>query len=323
MFNYTKVGLASLVLACLSCSPSPASAADDSGLYGSIITSGIARKASRALKLGAYSEAQSEFKKVLGKDDDFYFGFYEASVKLKQWDQATLALEQLFEKRPALKDQMSMEYGECLFKLNRFDEAEPQLKRALAKVNETPILPGKLRTLFAKADPPEAPPEVGPVIAVKPPVVFTPPTTVALPATAVNEDTAEALTLLNAFLKSESIVIAEFKSFEPDGMVTFNNPPGAVYKVTEILKGPPLNRTLPIRYEFHSKINSDVKPADWKWSPALMPKVGSKWIIFIQYSVPIDGKFETFHGSFGRQEYNEQNLDEVHRIRQEHQGQAK
>ena len=316
-------GLLSLSLCILAVPVSPTRAADDVGFYGSVITSGIARKATRALKNGSYAEAQSEYRKLLGKDDDFYFGFYEASRNLKQWDQATLALEQLFDKRPDLKNEMSLEYGECLFKLNRFAEAEPQLKLALAKVEEPSILPGKLRTLYAKSDPPEAPPETGRVIAFQPRVETPTPIRAPLSPAAVNEDSEESLSVLNAFMKSESIVVAEFKSFEHEGLVTFNNPPTAVYKVTEILKGPPLNKVLPVRYEFSRKISSDVKPADWKWDPAMMPKPGSKWIIFIPNSVPVDGKFETFHGAYGRQEFNEQNLDEVHRIRQEHQGQSR
>lgn len=323
MNKILKVGSISLI-SLLTFSSSAHAQGDDPGLYGSVITSNIARKASRALKSGAYSEAQNEFKKVLGKDDVFYIGFYEASRKLNQWDQAALALESLFEKRPTLKSQMNLEYGEVLFNLNRYSEAEPVLKAALEKVSEPSIVQNKLKTLHLKSDPPEAPPAPGRIIAHVPhaePVL--PPRQELLP-TAVDENTTEALTYLNAFLKSESVLVAEFKSYEtPDGPVTFNNPPTATYKIVQVLKGPPLNKTLPVRFEFHQKIRgSGERPSDWNWQPDSMPKVGSKWIIFIQNSVPVAGRFETFHGAFGRQEFTEKNIDEIHRIIQEHQGQA-
>jgi len=305
------------------CMAEPAHGSDDPGIFGSVGVSAAARKGARAMKTGAWAEAQSEFRNLLAKDDDFYFGFYDASKKLNQWDQAAFALEQLFEKRPSFKDQMSFEYGECLFKLNRYDEAEPHLKKALDKVGEPSIVPAKLRTLLAKSDPPEAAPTVGEIKQWTPPVVIcvAPPPTL-LPES-IDDRSEKALTYLNAFMKCEGIFIAEFKGYEDKEMITFNNPPTATYRIEKALKGPDLNKQLPIRFKFDRDIRGENKPAGWSWKPEMMPKVGSRWILFIPNCIPVSGAYETFHGSYGRQELNEANIDEVHRIIQEHQGQAR
>ncbi len=322
--NAMRVTLLAASLCLLSLAAAgPAFCLDDPGIFGSVQTAGAAKKAARALKTGAYGEAENEYRHLLGKDDDFYFGFYESSRKLNHWDQATLALEQLFEKRPAFREQLSMEYGECLFNLNRYDEAEPELKKALSKVSEPSVVSARLRTLLAKSDPPEAPPIVGQQLVWLPPAAPPVPPRAEVDSADVSENTEKALSLTNAFLKSESIVVAEFKGYEADAHVGFFDPPTALYKIETYLKGPPLNKSLPLRYEFHRNLSADVKPQNWKWSPELMPVKGSKWIIFIQNAVPVAGRFETFHGAFGRQELNEANLDSVHRIIQEHQGQTK
>lgn len=303
----------------------PALCKDDPGVYGSIITSGTAKTAAKALKMRSYGEAEGMYRTLMGTglDDDFCFGLYESSRNLNHWDQAALALEELFGKRPALRDQLSLEYGEVLFKLNRYDEALPQLKLALSKVNQPSLVDTRLRTLYAKSDPPETAPTPGPVIAYVPPKEpVVPPRNIVDPEK-VNEGTELALTLTNAFMKSETIVIAEFKGFKADGDVSFFHPPTAFYKIEKSLKGSPLNKSISLRYEFHRKLDDEKKPAGWKWSPSLMPAVGSKWIIFIPNAVAVGERYETFHGAYGRQELNEENLDNVYRIIQEHQGQAK
>lgn len=318
-----RLRLLAASLCLLSSTAAPAFCIDDPGIFGSVQIAGSARKAARAMKIGSYSEAEAEYRTLAGKDDEFCFGFYESSRKLNHWDQAALALELLFEKKPALRSKLNLEYGEALFNLNRFNEAEPELKRALSRVNEPSILDSKLRTLYAKSDPPEAAPVEGKKIAWKP---LPPPTTPIrdpLDASTVSEDTTEALSMLNAFMKSETIVIAEYKGFEADKHVGFFDPPTAIYKIDTILKGSPLNKSLPVKFEFHRKVTNEVKPEDWKWSPSLMPAPGSKWIIFIPNAVAVAGRYETFHGAYGRQELNEKNLDEIHRIIDHHQGQAK
>ncbi len=136
-----------------------------------------------------------------------------------------------------------------------------------------------------------------------------------------HDSSTYGLTLDNAFT-SEAILVCEYKGYEHEGMITYFKPPRANYHIEEFLKGPPLNKSLPVRYEFHEKVNQP-KPADWKFSESLMPAKGSKWIIFIPNAVPIDGMFETYHGSFGRLEYNEDNLDKVLKIIEQHKGQTR
>lgn len=309
---------------------SPVSAAmesDDVGFYGSVTIQRAAQAAASAMKKGDYGSAQGEYRKAIGFDpqqEDFYFGLYEASHKMQQWDQATLALEELFNKNPKFKDQMLLEYGEALFHLNRYDEAEPVLKKALAKVSEPSIVETRLKRLMEKSIIVHKP-EPGRIIEYVEPEKFVAPEREGkLAAHEVHEHTSrKSLTFLNAFMKCEGVFVAEYKGYQHEGPVSYYKPPQANFHIVEYLKGPPLSKTLPIKFEFHEKIVGEEKPADWKFSESMMPKKGSKWLIFIPVCVPIDGKFETFHGSYGIQEWNEKNIDEIHRIIQEHQGQAK
>jgi hypothetical protein len=124
-------------------------------------------------------------------------------------------------------------------------------------------------------------------------------------------------------MKSEAIVIAEYRGLDREEGVSFFSPPCAVYRIEKYLKGPPLNRTLPVKYEFHEKLPDVAKPENWQWNSGLMPKKGSKWIIFIEHCNSIDGMYETYHGAYGRQAYTEHNLDEIQSIIQQHRGQAK
>lgn len=299
---------------------------DDVGFYGSVTIQRAAQAAASAMKKGEWAVAQGEYKKAIGQDpqqEDFYFGLYESSHKLLQWEQVSMALEELFKMNPKFKDQMLLEYGEALFHLNRYDEAEPVLKKALAKVAEPSIVETRLKRLIEKSIIVHKP-EAGTVIAYKEPEKFVAPARDVVDAADVHEHTSrKSLTFLNAFMKCEGVFVAEYKGYEHEGPVSYYKPPRAKYQIVEYLKGPPLSRTLPIKYEFHDKIVGEEKPKDWAFSEDKMPKKGSKWLIFIPNCVPIDGEFETFHGSYGRQEWNEQNIDEIHRIIQEHQGQAK
>ncbi|HEY9678981.1 MAG TPA: hypothetical protein V6C76_13310 [Drouetiella sp.] len=114
--------------------------------------------------------------------------------------------------------------------------------------------------------------------------------------------------------KSESIVLADYVSYDktsPD--VRWNQPVKAYYQITRIMKGPPLNKHLPIKYEFHDRTNPPM-PTDWKFGPKAMPEVGSHWIIFIEHAVPHNGQFETYEGSWGRQPNTEENLNKVYQL---------
>lgn len=298
---------------------------DDVGFYGSVTIQRAAAAAATAITKGNYGEAQGEYRKAIGFDpnqEDFYFGLYKSSLQMQQWDQVALALEELFNKNPKYKEQMLLEYGECLFHLNRYDEAEPILKKALLKVAEPSIVEMRMKRLMEKSIIVHAP-ETGTIVAYKEPEKFVAPARNVLAAEEVHElKSKKSLTFLNAFMKSEGVFVAEYKDYEHDGPITFFKPPQANFKIVEYLKGPPLSRTLPIKYEFHDKLGED-RPKDWKFSEDLMPKKGVKYLIFIPNCVPIAGMFETFHGNFGIQEYNDKTIDEIHKIIEEHQGATK
>lgn len=49
-----------------------------------------------------------------------------------------------------------------------------------------------------------------------------------------------------------------------------------------------------------------------------MPEKGSRWLIFIDHSVPHNGQFETYEGIYGRQPENEDNLNKVYSLLETH-----
>ncbi len=113
---------------------------------------------------------------------------------------------------------------------------------------------------------------------------------------------------------SECILIAEYIGYDKNTEVHFTHPPVANYRISKILKGPPLNKDLPLRYEFTDRINDTQAPAGWKFGPDKMPKKNSEWIIFIQNALPRDGAFDTYQGSYGRQPATEENLNKVYSL---------
>lgn len=331
-FNYRRRLALSLLalplsLSLLNVTPSYAALeSDDVGMYGSVTVQREASAAATAMKKADWIVAQNGYKKLIGMasdQEDFYFGLYQASHKLQQWDQVALALEQLFQLRPRYKEQMCLEYGECLYYLNRYDEAEPMLKRALVTIAQPSIVEQRLNRLMEKSIIKKEAVQ-GPIIAYVEPKKIEPVKRIELDAKEVSEESSEkSLNLLNAFMKSETIVVAEYRGYEKSDKISYYRPPKAIFHIEENLKGAPLNPTLPVRYEFHTKLAASEKPKDWKFSDAVMPKKDSKWIIFIPNSVPNDGMFDTFHGSYGVMEYNEKNIDDLMKIIEQHKGQTK
>jgi hypothetical protein len=50
---------------------------------------------------------------------------------------------------------------------------------------------------------------------------------------------------------------------------------------------------------------------DWKFDESSLPKIGSKWILFIPEAVPESGRFVTFHGPVGRVECTPAEIEAV------------
>jgi|AGTN01.1.fsa_nt_gi hypothetical protein len=291
---------------------------DNVGFYGSVLITRSADKAARAMKALKWAEAQGEYIKLTGmkpNEEDFYVGLYCSSHNLGQWDQVMRALSELFALKPEYKERMTLEYGEACYHLNRYDEAEIYLKKALGHVNEESFLQQRLKRVLDKGIIIETA-VLGPVIEYKEKPEIKP-----VPWVPTPEDPRKALTLENAFMRSEAILVCTFKSYEKgDGAITFFNPPKAIFKIDEELKtSARWNPIIPVRFEFHEDLKED-KPEGWNFSPDMMPKKGSKWIIFIPNSVPVDGAYKTYQGKFGMIPYSVDEYDKVLKIIKEHQG---
>lgn len=106
-------------------------------------------------------------------------------------------------------------------------------------------------------------------------------------------------------------MIAEYLGYEKADDIRWNQPPIANYKIVKILKGPPLNHRLPVKYEFHTHAIV-ASPKNWKFSDKELPEKGSRWILFVEHAVPENNKFELYEGNYGRQPENEENLNKVY-----------
>ncbi len=342
-----KIGAAStvLVLALGAAFSVPSKAADmDPGLFGSVTVQRFAEDAARALKARDHAKAMNLYRKCIGLDSNeklFYFGLYKSAAGAGLWDQAAFALEQIVEKDPSAKAKMNYEFGEAMYHLNRYDEAVPMLKAALAATGDN-YIDNQVKSLFIKSVPPvikdsgSSVASIGPAPTMAPIVHEKPPErTEKMDQLNVRPDTSDtALNYQNAF-KSESITICEYVGYDKRDDISFYNPPTARFKVVKRLHGPPTPSILPLRYEFHDKTESvgqkgalekkletGKMPKGWKFGPDKMPTKGSKWIVFIpNFVARTDGSYDTYQGSYGRQEATEDNLNQIYRIIEEHKGQ--
>lgn len=300
-----------------------AAESDDIGLYGSVMTTRKASSAAEHMRKAQWGEAQSDYRALVGanpKQEDFYVGLYKSSMKLNQWDQVALALEELCSINPTYKDKLSLERGECNYHLNRYTEAEPQLKVALNKIAEPSFIDQRYEKLLQKSTITHVP-QAGPKIKYVAPVKYEPEKYITTDVKGSHFDSSEhSLSLANAFLRSEKIVVADFVGYEGKN-ITYFSPPKAIYKIDRFLKGGALNKTIFVRYEFHNKTNT-ARPDGFKFAADTMPEPGSKWILFIDNAVPVDCMYETYKGSFGRLQLTDENLDKVLQIIETHKGQA-
>lgn len=290
-------------------------------------------KAQEAMRAGRNQEARDEYRKAIGlapKTPEYYIGLSDACYAMKEYDQVAFALQKVIELNPAMKDECSGEYGEALFHLGRYDEAIPYLKAGLkyidspaAKARKTAIAAAPVSTA------PSAPPES--VIRAAAPVhVDTKPIPLATenPASSAGwhsisakhqeVDINKANQTLAGAIRCEGIVIADYLGYEKSPNINFFHPPKAKYKITKILKGPPLNKDLPVRYEFKERSSSAGAPAGWKFSDDKMPAKGSSWIIFLEWCTPREGMFDTYEGSFGRLPADDENLNRVYAELEKH-----
>lgn len=327
-----KVGLALLSLGLAFV---PSAFAQDEG--PSVTLMKYVGKAQDAMRAGRNQEARDEFRKAIGlspKTPEYYIGLSDACYQMKEFDQVAFALQKVMELNPAMKDECSGEYGEALFHLGRYDEAIPYLKAGLRYV-DSPAAKAR-RTAIAAAPPistaPSAPPEsivkASSTPALPPEKKEAIPLATSDPASSAGwhsihaekkeVDINKANQTLAGAIRCEGIVIAEYLGYEKNADINFFHPPKAKFHITKILKGPPLNKDLPIRYEFRDRSTSQGAPAGWKFSEDKMPAKGSSWIIFIEWCHPRDGMFDTYEGSFGRMPADDENLNKVYAELEKH-----
>lgn len=277
-----------------------------------------ANQAAQAMKDGKYLNAISNYRALIGLDrnnEDFYLGLHLASVQQENWGQAVMALEELFDRKPELKATYAKDFAFALKKADR-DPAEIKAAEKLIKKGNDNLLATKVQELVDKSLYDEI---------YIPPVKHVPVKRTELDPSKVHIHSSRlGLNYETAFAQCENIVIADYVGADLDKnrMPTYYTPPKVRYKITEHLKGAPFNSAIALKYEFHDEIISEEKPADWKFDVSMLPKKGSKWILFIPNAVPIEGQLHTYHGRWGRQEFTEENYDKILKIIQEHRGQS-
>jgi tetratricopeptide (TPR) repeat protein len=296
------------------------SATENTGSTGSVTITRHVNEASRAFAARNYAKARDEYRIAIGLSPDtleFYYGLYAVCINSGEWDQVAFALDKIFSIDPSKRQQLGAEYGQALYQLGRYDEAIPVLKQAI-KDADLPLPPIALLVPPPVVEPaakPDVKPQALPTVAAVTPA--------APPAPSYNKPTESynvsegslaqfTKTFQNA-AHSECIVIAEYLGYEPNGEIQYYHPPKAKYHITKILKGPPLNKDLPIRYEFHDRSNEPAPPG-WKFGPDKMPEKGSLWIIFIKIALPREGMFDTYEGNYGRQPATEENLNKIYAL---------
>ncbi|MBS1994024.1 MAG: hypothetical protein JSS83_26110 [Cyanobacteria bacterium SZAS LIN-3] len=330
-----QISLAS-VLTILSTSPSQAiDTADDAGVFGSITLAKQAREAVKAIKAGNYAEAANAYKSAIAMNHgikEFYYGLLYAGQKIQAWDQVSLALEGIAEQDPAAKAHLAYEFGNCYTKTGRYQEAIPYLKAALKNADkDNTFVADKVKELIAMTAKP-APPvvktpeqlkrereiaeELKRLNAPPPPLEKADENEVNIYKSKAGDN------YLNAWLASEWIGVCEYRGYQApkNQKILFHNPPTANFYWTEWIKGPPLNHHLPVKFKFYEYDGAPM-PAGWTFGPDKMPKIGSKWIIFIPNAVPVEGGFDTYKGSFGRQEATDENLGKILAEKESHHGQ--
>ncbi|HEY9760422.1 MAG TPA: tetratricopeptide repeat protein [Oculatellaceae cyanobacterium] len=316
--------------------------AQESGV--SVTLAKHANKAAEYWDKGDYARAKDEFKAALGfspSSVEYYEGLLLCGEKTQDWPTVAFAADKISSLSPERKKIYDYDYGMALFNLNRYDEAIPHLKAALATA-DIPVPPYKpirmtvdTNTTSLKA------PEILPVPQKIPGMPDSggsggsslgkgygltaaqmednDASHVVTSANAVESKMSGKLLNYDNAIRSESILLAEYKGYDKSSDIRFNSPPMTHWHIDKILKGPPLNKDLPLRYDFHPTGVKDPPPG-WKFDESMMPEKGSKWIIFIEFSVPDGVKrwFLPYAGSYGRQPATEENLNTLDSLLEQH-----
>jgi hypothetical protein len=323
----------------IACNSLPAQAQVDAA--GSVTVAKHANKAAEYWDKGDYARAKEEYRAVIGFVPDsveYYEGLLNCSEKTNDWQNVVFAADKIASLSPERKKFYDYDFGMALFNLNRYDEAIPHLKAALATA-DIPVPPFKpMRLSVAENTTSLKAPEILPTKAVGGMPSSDGEHRVApgmgLTATQIQDkEDSNIVTSKNIIdsrygarlqnfdnaIRSESIVLAEYQGYDKNADIRFNSPPLTHWHIEKILKGPPLNKSLPLRFDFHTP-DVNQPPPGWKFDEAKMPTVGSKYIIFIEFAVPDGVKkwFLPFLGAYGVQPATDDNLNTLDRLLEEH-----
>lgn len=303
-----------------------------------------ANKAAEYWDKGDFARAKEEFKAVIGfvpNSVEYYEGLLDCSNKTNDWPSVVFAADKIASLSPERKKFYEYDFGMALFNMNRYDEAVPHLKAALATAD---VPPPQFKPIRLNA--------TENTTSIQAPEVLTRQNVPGMPSSSTSstkinapgygrtatqiqdEEDAKVITSGSAIdtkemsnkllnynnaIRSESIVIAEYQGYDKTNDIRFNNPPLTHWHIDTILKGPPLSKTLPLRYDFHTPDVTE-PPKGWKFDESKMPEKGSKHIVFIEFSVPDGVKrwFVPFLGSYGIQPATEENLNTLDRLLESH-----
>ena len=304
----------------------------------SILITKHANKAADYYEKGDFAMAKDEYRAVIGFEPNAvepYEGLLSCAEKTDDWGSAAFAAEKISSLSPARKPLYEYDYGNALFHLNRYDEAVPHLKSALATINLPQPVFKPLRSSPQNASGGGGVPATDslPGAPTLPPLnnsKFQPGASSKIQelerlaeGNLVTSETTVDYSKLENFenaIRSEFICIAEYQGYDKSDDIRFNAPVASHWRIDKILKGPPLNRALPVRYDFHT-LSERQPPAGWTFNESRMPVKGSKWILFIEFAYPEGAKklFTTYDGSYGRQQATEKNLDQLDSLLESHQ----
>jgi tetratricopeptide (TPR) repeat protein len=256
-----------------------------------------------------WTTAKSEYIKSIAlnpKDEEFYDGLMNTCVNIKDWPNVSMAAQKIAEMDPLRRGEVAFDCGLALYQMNRYDEAVPWLKTALQSADKSrpEFHPTKKDEALIALSHPDNKPAA--------PAVYIP--IVKIDHKTETVDTSKYLTFDHMLFQCEFVGLATFEGLEKgSGDISWNEPPIVHFRLYNILKGPPLNKDIKVRFEFHDYLNKTM-PKDWQWSEKLLPEKGSKWILCIEGAYPKRGALETYQGSYGRQTASDQNLTDVYAI---------
>jgi len=112
---------------------------------------------------------------------------------------------------------------------------------------------------------------------------------------------------LSGLCSSSVVVVGEYLSYEPlspGSEIGYFSPPLALFRRIETWRGDEGGAEIRVRFDFHDG-SPCLEPGGWRFKESLMPKRGSRWVLFLSKDKSGRGYYETFRGDFGRVEFGE------------------